>query len=80
MKKRSSLVLSTCALLSSLGEASKKAYTHLDYTHDHDHDFIEQQEKDLAESGDHLYVHLITHTHDDVGWLKTPDEYYSGMK
>lgn len=24
------------------------------------------------------YVHLITHSHDDVGWLKTPFEYYSG--
>lgn len=23
-------------------------------------------------------MHLITHTHDDVGWLKTADEYYSG--
>jgi alpha-mannosidase len=25
-----------------------------------------------------LTVHLVTHTHDDVGWKKTFDEYFSG--
>ena len=29
-------------------------------------------------SDSHLYVHLVPHTHDDVGWLKTPDMYFSG--
>lgn len=24
------------------------------------------------------YVHLIAHTHDDVGWIKTIDQYFSG--
>jgi hypothetical protein len=26
-----------------------------------------------------LYVHMIAHTHDDVGWVKTVDEYFAGQ-
>lgn len=26
-----------------------------------------------------MTVHLVHHSHDDVGWLKTVDEYYSGI-
>jgi hypothetical protein len=27
-----------------------------------------------------LTVHVVPHSHDDVGWLKTVDEYFSGTK
>ena len=29
---------------------------------------------------DMVNVHLIPHTHDDVGWLKNPDEYFYGAR
>ena len=29
---------------------------------------------------DMLNVHLISHSHDDVGWLKTVDQYFVGSK
>ena len=32
----------------------------------------------FVKGGNTLNVHLVPHTHDDVGWLKTVDEYFYG--
>jgi lysosomal alpha-mannosidase len=30
----------------------------------------------MEEDEETIYFHIVAHSHDDVGWVNTPDEYY----
>ena len=68
---RAPLLLTTLAALGLCASAHKgSGFLKNDETHHGKHKNADKQ----------LYIHLIAHSHDDVGWLKTVDGYFSGTK
>ena len=66
------------ALVGSLSNLAYAATAPENLDHGHSSEWMEQLEEKFAQRNEHLFVHLIPHSHDDVGWLKTPDEYFTG--
>ena len=66
------------ALAATVARTSMGAFAPTDTSHGHSDEWLANLEAKFAQRNDHLYVHLIPHSHDDVGWLKTPDEYFTG--
>lgn len=66
------------ALLGNFAHMAFAANAPENMEHGHSEEWTDQLEERFAQRNEHLYVHLIPHSHDDVGWLKTPDEYFTG--
>lgn len=50
-----------------------------DYNKIHKHENLNKTARDYK-TGGKLTVHVVPHSHDDVGWLKTVDQYFYGDK
>lgn len=48
--------------------------------HTHTRKFLDFNEEEANANNTMLYVHLVPHSHDDVGWLKTVDGYFNGAR
>jgi len=71
-------LLVNTALVASLAHTSIVALATAENLHRHSDEWLADLEAKFAKRNEHLYVHLIPHSHDDVGWLKTPDQYFTG--
>ena len=54
-------------------------FKNYDYTKIHNHKNLNKNARDYK-TGGKITVHVCPHSHDDVGWLKTVDQYFYGEK
>ena len=78
----SQAAIATAVLLLGLSSAGITMDKSLEHGHGDPKAFTKKMQNQLknAPQAAPLKVHIIPHTHDDVGWLKTVDEYFSGTK
>lgn len=72
------MLAKTLLLLLGATFGSCATINHTPLEHQDSPEFLKTTSKEVKDPLDRLFVHLIPHTHDDVGWVKTVDEYYSG--
>ena len=44
----------------------------------HINTLVENEEAGITQHNETIYVHIVPHSHDDVGFRKTLDQYFSG--
>lgn len=74
------LLLSLLALgLVQAGQQKNRYQPHIDHSrHWKKEGFLQGGADNEVNNGTQLFVHLIAHSHDDLGWKKTVDGYFSG--
>ena len=88
---KAALLLTLSALGLTLSKHHSHSHTHTAHKHapqhtqwkkhgflQEEHEIIPGEANEEKKGDGHLYIHLIAHSHDDVGWLKTVDGYFSG--
>ena len=86
ISKRNTVSMLSLAALLLLGvaQAGITMDTNMNHTHGDPKEYVKAiREKHpvnehFAKAEKPLTVHVIPHSHDDVGWLKTVDEYFTG--
>ena len=72
-----------CILILSADFIHANPTKDMNITHGHSQEYFDSKKADARNKGDQwgkkTKVHIIAHSHDDVGWLKTLDQYFWGI-